>query len=358
MRFSTMSRQRKGHSGRALSTVAMLLLGAAVAPVVQAQLPVVHGRVVSADSATPIGASARVVVDWGGMVDTLAVDDSGRFSGATAPTVGDSLQVTVLAGDAFHPARLRVSTEEPSEEVMVVAVPRWWVIRAGTFAGDTVAISPSAALAGSGEHFARVAEASSAPLRGLVGWPVARIPIPLSIRRTSGSRISDADSAALWATLHSFEGAIGATMFRPADDSTVQRLGWGIEVHVDPRIDGSGLTFDTWGNDGLLFDASIAVRHVEDFGDPSILHHELLHALGFGHTREWPSIMTHTVSATAMTVDDVAYAQLLLRVGELQRTLRTRYGVVAAAEGERWAASNPAYRLSTSRRSSVHPSTW
>lgn len=361
MRFTRMTWQRKPHSDRRRTGVLALALAAALAlpALAAAQLPVLHGRVVPADSMLPLAPEARIVVDWGGEADTVGVDRAGRFSSLLRPIVGDSATLTVLGGAAFYPARLRIARGSPGK-VEVVLVPRRWVVRAGTYAGDTVVVSPSAALGGARAPFGRVAAARSAPLRGLVAWQVERMPIPLAIHRTPARYVSAADSVALWRTIAALERDLGATFFRPADDSTVQREGWGIDVRVDPTITGSGLTFDTWGNGGLLFDASIAVRHARDFGDASILHHELLHALGFGHATVWRSIMTRTASSavTALTREDVAYVQLLLRVGELQRALGTRYGLVAAAEGERWEGTPPRYRLSKSSRSSVQPSTW
>lgn len=359
MRFPTMPPQRKAHSGRRCAWTALPLLIVATPALLAAQLPVVHGRIVPADSAMSLGGDARVIVDWGGLADTVAVTDSGRFASILREPVGDSVSVTVTAGDDFHPARLRLAREALGEGMVVVMIPRRWVIRSGTYAGDTVDVSPSAAIA-THDNFGRIASAGAAPLRGVVGWPRERMPIPVSIHRTAAGRVDEADSVALWRTIRALEDALGTTLFRPAEDSVVERQGWGIAVHVDPTISGSGLTFDTWGNGGLLFDASVAVRHAADFGNPAILHHELLHALGFGHTSAWPSIMrSHVNTATAsVTREDVAYAQLLLRVGDMQRALGTRFGMVAAAEGERWQASAPGYRLSTSRRSSVQPSTW
>ena len=351
--------QRKPHSDRRrLGVVALLAL--LLPACASAQLPVVQGRLVSADSVLRVPAGALVLMDWGGLTDTVSVDTSARFSNMLRQSFGDSVSLTIVAGDEFYPARLRIDATEPGE-VNVVMVPRRWAIRTGSYAGDTVAISPEAALDAAGGTFARVASARAAPLRGLVAWPQERIPVPLAIHRTRGSEIGAADSVALWETIGALEQELGQTLFRPADDSAVQAEGWGIDVRVDPGISGSGVTNLTWSNGGRLFDASISVRHAEDFGSPGIMHHELLHALGFGHTAAWPSIMRRRVATetNTLTREDVAYTHLLLRVGEMQRALDTRYGIVAAAEGERWSAGVPArYRLSKSTRSSVQPSTW
>lgn len=351
--------QRKPHSDRRGPRVLTLLAAVLLPALAGAQLPVLQGRLVSADSALPIPDGTRVLVDWGGLVDTVNVDTTGRFAGMLRQSFGDSASLTIVAGDEFYPARLRIFGASPGA-VDVVMVPRRWAIRAGSYAGDTVAISPDAALDAVDGTFARVASARAAPLRGLVAWPRERIPVPLAIHRTRDDDVDPPDSVALWRTIDALERELGATLFRPADDSAVQAEGWGIEVRVDRGIAGSGLTNLTWSNGGRLFDASISVRHAADFGAPGIMHHELLHALGFGHTSAWRSVMTRTVTAEASTLtrEDVAYTQLLLRVGELQRALGTRYGIVAAAEGERWSARAPGYRLSKSTRSSVQPSTW
>ena len=61
----------------------------------------------------------------------------------------------------------------------------------------------------------------------------------------------------------------------------------------------------------------------------------MLHALGFGHTRSWISLLNPGGQrTTSPTVADVAYAQLFYRVLALQEHLDAPYGLLEALAGE------------------------
>ena len=338
------------HFGRRRLATAVVMLGATfvdaalaaaqikMPPLVAApapRLPVLHGRLVDVDS-TPI-AGASVIVDWGSVVDTLHSDSTGWFAMMVRHVDADSVPITIVPDMAHHAARLHVAREQLREDIDVILLPRRWVIRGGAFAGDTVEISPAAVLSRIGrESFGRIAAPLAAPQRELVSWPRDRLPIPLSIHREPVRAVSAADSIALWRTVHAFEAELGITVFRPADDSTVQAEGWGAIVRADRALVPSGQTFTTWQEGGRIYDATITVRQPSDFADHSVMFHELLHALGFGHTGAWSSIMAKYAAAgrTELTHEDVAYAQLLLRLGALQRVVDTRFALREAAEGE------------------------
>jgi hypothetical protein len=56
--------------------------------------------------------------------------------------------------------------------------------------------------------------------------------------------------------------------------------------------------------------------------------HELLHAIGFGHTRGWASIMGPNADGIGSpTAEDVAYAQLLYAISRLQRDREAPFGI-------------------------------
>ncbi len=297
------------------------------------KLPVLHGMLVNVDSAPVAGAS--VVVDWGGIIDTIAADSAGRFAIMQRSTPRDTVTVSIVPDAAFHGAVLRIPVDRIRDEADVVLLPNRWAIRGGAFAGDTVSFSPAAALRRSErESFSRIASSRHGARRDMVAWPRERLPIPLAIHRDSGQRITEADSVELWRTIAALEGELGMVLFKPANDSAVIEDGWGASVRVDPSLTASGLTFDTWQGPGQLFDAAITVRHASDFADRTIMFHELLHALGFGHTSAWSSIMAKHVSAAtqALTEEDVAYTQVLLRLAEVQRALGTSYGLREAAD--------------------------
>ena len=66
--------------------------------------------------------------------------------------------------------------------------------------------------------------------------------------------------------------------------------------------------------------------------DSRVAMHEMLHALGFGHTGAWSSIMGPNVAGVeSPTVEDVAYAQLYYAVSQLQRDREAPFGIPESA---------------------------
>jgi hypothetical protein len=64
---------------------------------------------------------------------------------------------------------------------------------------------------------------------------------------------------------------------------------------------------------------------------PSIVAHELMHALGYGHTTARLSAMqTRAPGLGSVTVEDAACAQLLMRLHALQQDPLILGGLVAA----------------------------
>jgi hypothetical protein len=86
-------------------------------------------------------------------------------------------------------------------------------------------------------------------------------------------------------------------------------------IVVDIRRFGNeeGKTLVTWSTNGALYDARVYLRSTATMHDPRTVTHEMMHALGFGHTSMWLSVMnTSSYSPDHLTVDDVAYAQFAL----------------------------------------------
>jgi hypothetical protein len=60
--------------------------------------------------------------------------------------------------------------------------------------------------------------------------------------------------------------------------------------------------------------------------------HELLHAIGFGHTGGWSSIMGPNVAGVELpTAEDVAYAQLFYAITQIQRDREAQFGIAESA---------------------------
>jgi hypothetical protein len=280
------------------------------------------GRLLTADG-EPV-AGVRVIVVWSrdttafDAADTLPVDAAGRFAALVRPTADDSIRIVVSASgeSPYHGAALALPRARADEEIRIVLVPRRWTIERGPFQGETIAIDPAAALHRSpdrsGPSFARVTR------RRTVGWAPESYPIPIAFRHAAGAYVGARDSVEFWAAARAVESAIGASLFRPTDDTTIAGRVYPVTVGVG-RIGAAGVTYVSWDRDGNIFEGSITFRSTRELRAPSIVEHELLHLLGFGHTAAWPSALeAQAPAARTITADDVAYAQLLLRVHALE----------------------------------------
>jgi len=75
----------------------------------------------------------------------------------------------------------------------------------------------------------------------------------------------------------------------------------------------------------------VTVSQRDYLGESRIATHELMHAIGLGHTGAWPSVMgANTGANNSPTVDDVAYAQLYYAIARLQREREAPFGILEA----------------------------
>jgi len=285
-----------------------------------AYVALLFGRILTADSEPATG--LRVAVQWSSAAgsfapDTLDVDRLGRFATLAPQFVGDSVVVSVVAApDArYYPTRIVVPRSRLAEELRVLVLPREWTIRRGRFAGNTVRIVPSDAFRRTTDHgsFGRVTD------QHVVGWDASSFPLRVVLRHDLVPNISARDSIAFWQAAHEVEESIGVRLFQPTSDTTGADHVFPIDIRLDPGISVSGLTFVSWDRGGRLFEGSVRFRTSREIEHPSVVAHELLHALGFGHTTAWPSAMRSRGGALpAITAEDAAFAQLLMRIHELQ----------------------------------------
>lgn len=179
-----------------------------------------------------------------------------------------------------------------------------WTIRGGSHAGITVRIDPHAA--STEGRFWRVARGYGSPR--VVGWASSQLPVAVAFQ--PGAGISASDSAEFWATLRLLEADVGLRLFEPAaiepggDPEDV------IVVAIRPGSRSDGLTLVTWDGFGSLYDARVILRSRATLHDRRIVTHEMMHALGFGHTTAWESVMSPRYEQVArLTAHDVAYVQ-------------------------------------------------
>ena len=278
------------------------------------------GRLLTADGERADG--LRVIVHWSrdtaalGAADTLQLDELGRFVDLIRPTADDSIRIVVSSSgeSAYYGAAVAVPRDRAGDEIRILVVPRRWIIRRGSFTGQTVAIDPEAALRRSPDRgsFARLTRHRT------VGWALESYPIPVVFRHTGYARIDPADSVAFWSAVRAVDVAMGTPLFRPVSDTAMTGRIFPVDVGVG-RIGSAAVTYVSWNREGNIFEGSVTFRSVRELRELSIVEHELMHVLGFGHTSAWPSAVQALAPANrTITAEDVAYAQLLLRAHELE----------------------------------------
>jgi hypothetical protein len=323
--------------------------GAAAA---QERVPaVLAGRVIAAGGGDTRG--VRVFARAGALADSAEVDSAGRFALVLPEaSLGDSLELWVDAADsgaaAFHPARLRLGPWDVAREQEIVLVPLRWTIDAGRYAGHEVevrlarAFSPPCATC-TGFFRTLPADKNSGRTR-LQGWPAGRFPLRVAFdREWNGEPVTARDSAAFWRAADELEETFGADVFRPANfPDAVPREDGGpddvILVWFDPDMRGIGGigTAVSHGDDIEYGDVRLnreALR--EDAMAQGLVPHELMHALGFGHTCAWRSVVADvrrcpSLRAPTATEDDVAYAELAAAIRSLLRERGGRWAIEAA----------------------------
>ena len=113
-------------------------------------------------------------------------------------------------------------------------------------------------------------------------------------------------------------------------------------VLVDPAVRAAALT-TVLSRSGVLEYGTMRFQRAGPLTNGPGWHlvsHELMHALGAGHTCQWKSVSADVIRCPELreempTPHDVAYVQVLYRVRDLQRATGARWGLDAALEGER-----------------------
>ena len=323
------------------STTVVARVGSRAASAKIVALPVLQGQLLSPDGSAVAG--LRLFARTRAGTDSLDITPSGRFALRLPRPIADTVEVYVDAIEGwarrYYPSLVRMPATELRRELRIVLVPTRWTLRAGSYAGSTVDIRMAAALdrTQAGSSFWRVAFAPSRASTNVVGWPAASFPIAVAFRRSAPRRpISRADSIAFWTVIQSLEQDFGVDLFRPARYEELAAGTVGITVDINPAITSDGFTFITWADNGTIYDGSVTVRAADLLGEPSVVIHEMLHALGFGHTRSWFSALSAGGrNPPRVTRDDVAYAQIIYSVRNTQTLYRARYGIMEAFEAER-----------------------
>jgi len=290
------------------------------------------GRLIPADSGSLAGVHV-VAVDSRGTYDAI-IDSSGTFVGSVPapPTSRVTLRVFSDSGTPrYHTSVITLGAGVPSEPVRVILVPRRWRIRGGAFDQREVDVDPSRATTrfGDGTGYWRLTRRGR-PIGRAVSWVVDSFPVRVAFRHERGDPyISPNDSARFWAMAASFEQILGRALFRPASFEEIDAGADGIFVTVNRRMAAGGKTFITHDATGRIYEALVTVSDHSYLGDSRIAMHELMHAIGFGHTGAWPSVMgPNATGVPSPSMEDVAYAQLYYAISQLQREKEAQFGIL------------------------------
>ncbi|HEU4877799.1 MAG TPA: hypothetical protein VFT21_00010 [Gemmatimonadaceae bacterium] len=209
-------------------------------------------------------------------------------------------QTRVIAGAAFL-----LCCPAPA---LAQKVDTLWTIRGGKYDLVTVHIDSDLATRRS-SRFLRISRLNGDSR--FVSWNPTNLPVGVAFRPNRG--VSADDSIAFWSILRQMELDMGMRLFEPsslADGSDPDDV---IVIDIKPSARDEGKTLVTWSTSGALYDARIYLRTTSTMHDTRTVTHEMMHALGFGHTSMWLSVMNPTAySPDHLTVDDVAYAQFAL----------------------------------------------
>jgi hypothetical protein len=265
----------------------------------------------------------------GTLIDSIAVTESRFRTRIDLPSGDAELRATPLGVTTHHAARIRVTVPRALQRMRIALVPTTWRIDTGTYAGQSVPIDAAAAMRRSpgGAAFWRLP-----PDRGrtpaLLGWPESAFPLRVAFNRgRSHDPISASDSAEFWEIAEQLQRDLGGRFFVPAQmtgDSiptgvvTVEVAGGSMEGH----------TFVTWNEGGDIYDGVLMFQRASTLRGAHVVTHELLHLLGFGHATSFRSVSrAGAFFELRLTPEDVAYAQVAMRLRRLQGQSGARPGL-------------------------------
>jgi hypothetical protein len=290
------------------------------------------GRVIPADSGSLDGVRV-VAVDASGTYDAV-MDSSGVFVGSLPAPPAGRVTLRVYSDSTsprYHTSVVTLDPGVPDAPARVVLVPTRWRIRGGSFDGRDVSIDPVRATRRytDGTGYWRLTRHGRLAGRA-VSWATDSFPLRVAFRHERGDpTISPADSAQFWDVVTGLERMIGRPLFRPAPFDEIDSGADGILVTIDRGMAAAGRTFITYDQGGRIYEALVTVSQRDFLGQSRIANHELLHAIGLGHTGAWPSVMgPNTSGIDSPSVEDVAYAQLYYAISRLQREREAGFGIL------------------------------
>lgn len=286
------------------------------------------------------------VGSYGSFTDTVAVGTDGKWQAQTRWALKDTAYVCPI-GEGMMPCGNGIALlKKDFANVGVVTAPNVVTIPTGSFAGQQVVISLAKARAPSGDGNSSFYNRYVYPVRGFFVGDYVSYPVPAAFCRSQFNYpITAKDSAQFWVWITDLHQKFGRQLLRPANEQEVCGLNGaprkGISVVIDTTWTVSGGGVDNQVSrdyvSGRIIINSINVFHIDNF----VIQHEMIHALGFGHTCSWSSIMYTNCKSTpdnptagqiTISREDVAYALYMMAVVDEMRKLNTFYSVLNQAE--------------------------
>jgi hypothetical protein len=290
------------------------------------------GRIITADSG-PLDGVQVIATDARGTYEAL-IDSSGTFVGAFPTPPSSRVTLRVFSDSAtprYHTSVVTLGAGVPGEPTRIVLVPVRWRIRGGPFDGREVPIDPARATTGYGDGtgYWRLTRRGRSAGRA-VSWVADSFPVRVAFRHGRGDPyISANDSVRFWEMAANLERLLARKLFRPASFEEVDAGADGILVTVNRRMPAAGKTFITYDASGRIYEALVTVSQNDYLGQSRVATHEMLHAIGFGHTGAWSSVMgPNAAGVESPSVEDVAYAQLFYAISQLQRDREAQFGIL------------------------------
>lgn len=314
----------------------------------QVETRMVMGQVHAPDERRPGG--LRVYLLQPGRVDSAAVQPDGRFT-IVAPWRREGGRVLIDAANHaarwYFPSLIALSGDGPWQPLSVVLVPRVWRIAAGKYAGRVAEVNLRAAFEppaddDPGSFYAWQIAAQPGRRDRPQSWGRESFPLAVAFdHETTREPIAGRDSVAFWRTVEEMEQRFGQDLFRPGALAEVTGPGGrGIRLWVDSTM---GRWAEGWGGvridaEGRIVQGTVELRQRPAGRTAVVVQHELMHALGFGHTCSWPSLMTvpscYRYRTEEASVFDVAHVQVSLAVRAAQAEHDADHGLAAAWLGQ------------------------
>jgi len=290
------------------------------------------GRIIPADGGTLDGVHV-VALDSRGAYEAI-MDSSGVFVGSFPSSPASRVTLRVFSDSSsrrYHTSVIALGAGVPSDPVRIVLLPTHWRIRGGPFDGREIPIDPVRATTryADGSGYWRVTKRGRFIGRA-VSWVADSVPVRVAFRHERGDpSVSVTDSIRFWDVARNLESTLGLSLFRPASFEEIDGGADGILVTVMPRLAAAGKTFVTYDQSGRIYEALVTVGEREYLGQPRVATHELMHAIGLGHTGAWSSVMgPNTAGVDLPSAEDVAYAQLYFEISKVQREREAQFGIL------------------------------